>query len=48
MVPELFVADGARQVALGYALEPVLAILRDVGSDGDLVPVESDPILNFW
>lgn len=47
VISELFVADGAGEVALGHALEPVLAILRDVGRDGNVVPVKADPILNF-
>ena len=48
MIPEFFVANGAFEMAIGIAFEPVLAVLRDVGRDGHLVPVETNPILNFW
>ena len=47
MIPELFMANGAFEVALGDSFEPVFAVLRDVRRDGHLVPVEANPILNF-
>jgi hypothetical protein len=47
IIPELFVADRAFEIALGNAFEPVFAVLGDVGGDRDLIPVEANPILNF-
>jgi len=48
LIPELLVANVAFEMALGDTLEPVLAVLRDVRSDGYVVPVETDPVLNLW
>ena len=39
LIPELLAANVTGQFALGIAIEPVLAILRDVRSNGYVVPI---------
>lgn len=48
VVSELLVANGARQMTLEDSVLPVLTILRNIRCDGNFVPVESNPVLDFW
>lgn len=48
VVSELLAANGARQMTLTDSIFPVLTILRNIRSNGNFVPVESYPILDFW
>lgn len=48
LTPEFLRTYGTGQVGMGHAIEVIFTVLRKIGCDGDIVPVESDPFLQFW
>jgi len=48
MIPELFRTNGTCKLAFNDSIGPIFAVLRYVRSNGDLVPVKTDPFVKFW
>ena len=48
LIPELFRTNVTWEGAFRYSIKPIFAVLRNIGGDGDVIPIRVDPFFKFW